>query len=74
MTNTKVCTDVSQYNEMCNQILHLKTCDARKLFMLDNWQDGIYTSKSTLIMERPASCLPQDTITDYRYLKGIEEF
>lgn len=74
MTNNKVCTDVSQYNEMCNEILHLEACDERKFFILDNWQDGRCTIKSTLIMEGAAPSLPHDTITDYRSLKGIEKF
>lgn len=50
----------------CNQILHLEACDGRKLFILDNWQDGKRTSESTLIMKGAAPSLPHDTITDYR--------
>lgn len=73
-TNNKVCTDVSQYNEKCNQILHLEACDGRKPFILDSWQDGKCNRESTLIMEGVAPSLPHDTITDYRPLKGIEKF
>lgn len=74
MTNNKVCTHVSQYDEKCNQILHLEAWDGRKLFMLDNWQDGKCTCESTLIVEGAAPSLPHDTITDYRPLEGIEIF